>query len=102
MRPTIRSLFEPHYKQNLYANPKRTAKFSIRPTYKIEQSRYLFKKNLIPSAPRKKATITGESPKTKGCHAVPTDGDLYRPTATRSVFDENDDKGNPHPFESAR
>ena len=26
MRPTIWSLFEPHYKQNLYANPKRTAK----------------------------------------------------------------------------
>ena len=29
MRPTIRSLFEPHYKQNLYANPKRTAKSSF-------------------------------------------------------------------------
>jgi hypothetical protein len=27
MRPTIGSLLEPHYKQNLYANPKRTAKF---------------------------------------------------------------------------
>jgi hypothetical protein len=26
MRPTICSLFEPHYKQNLYTNPKRTAK----------------------------------------------------------------------------
>jgi hypothetical protein len=26
MRPTICSLFEPHYKQNPYANPKRTAK----------------------------------------------------------------------------
>ena len=28
MRPTICSLFEPHYKQNLYTNPKRTAKSS--------------------------------------------------------------------------
>jgi len=28
MRPTIYSLFEPHYKQNLYTNPKRTAKSS--------------------------------------------------------------------------
>ena len=26
MRPTICSLFEPHHKQNLYTNPKRTAK----------------------------------------------------------------------------
>ena len=26
MRPTIHSLLEPHYKQNHYANPKRTAK----------------------------------------------------------------------------
>jgi hypothetical protein len=31
MRPTIRSLFEPHYKQSLYANPKRTAKFLLAP-----------------------------------------------------------------------
>jgi len=30
MRPTICSLFEPHYKQNLYTNPKRTAKIFIR------------------------------------------------------------------------
>jgi hypothetical protein len=29
MRPTICSLFEPHYEQNLYANPKRTAKSSF-------------------------------------------------------------------------
>jgi hypothetical protein len=29
MRPTICSLFEPHYKQNLYTNPKRTAKSFI-------------------------------------------------------------------------
>jgi hypothetical protein len=29
MRPTICSLFEPHDKQNLYTNPKRTAKSSI-------------------------------------------------------------------------
>src|SRR5947209_20299294 len=29
MRPTICSLFEPHYKQNLYTNPKRTAKSSL-------------------------------------------------------------------------
>ena len=28
MRPTICSLSEPHYKQNLYTNPKRTAKSS--------------------------------------------------------------------------
>ena len=33
MRPTIWSLFEPHYKQNLYANPKRTAKSSSRYLY---------------------------------------------------------------------
>jgi hypothetical protein len=26
VRPTICSLFEPHHKQNLYTNPKRTAK----------------------------------------------------------------------------
>ena len=30
MRPTICSLFEPHYKQNLYTNPKRTAKSFVR------------------------------------------------------------------------
>ena len=29
MRPTTWSLFEPHYKQNLYTNPKRTAKSSL-------------------------------------------------------------------------
>jgi hypothetical protein len=29
MRPTICSLFEPHHKQNLYTNPKRTAKSLI-------------------------------------------------------------------------
>jgi hypothetical protein len=29
MRPTICSLFEPHHKQNLYTNPKRTAKPSL-------------------------------------------------------------------------
>jgi hypothetical protein len=27
MRPTWRALFAPHCEQNLYANPKRTAKF---------------------------------------------------------------------------
>jgi hypothetical protein len=31
MRPTICSLFEPHYKQNLYTNPKRTAKSFFAP-----------------------------------------------------------------------
>jgi hypothetical protein len=31
MRPTICSLLEPHYKQNPYANPKRTAKSSKSP-----------------------------------------------------------------------
>ena len=36
MRPTIRSLFEPHYKQNLYANPKRTAKSLLALHYMIQ------------------------------------------------------------------
>src|SRR5260370_11328765 len=33
MRPTICSLFARHHKQNLYTNPKRTAKSSTRYTY---------------------------------------------------------------------
>ena len=34
MRPTICSLFEPHHKQNLYTNPKRTAK-SVSPNHRL-------------------------------------------------------------------
>jgi hypothetical protein len=44
MRPTICSLFEPHYKQNLYTNPKRTAKSQINNTLFDNLQRLLFKK----------------------------------------------------------
>jgi hypothetical protein len=38
------SLFEPHYKQNLYTNPKRTAKSPINNTLLDSLERRLFKK----------------------------------------------------------
>ncbi len=41
-RSTWRSLFEPRCEQNLYANPKRTAKFFV-PTNEILQRGVLFK-----------------------------------------------------------
>src|SRR3954451_5481464 len=44
MRPTICSLFEPHHKQNLYTNPKRTAKsLIIRPDIMVLQKGDSFK-----------------------------------------------------------
>jgi len=44
MRPTICSLPEPHYKQNLYTNPKRTAKSSklFSPATMIDSTRTCF------------------------------------------------------------
>ena len=44
MRPTICSLPEPHYKQNLYTNPKRTAKSSklFSPAIMIDSTRTCF------------------------------------------------------------
>src|SRR5260370_36333729 len=43
MRPTICSLFEPHHKQTLYANPKRTAKsFSLTNRYHTSNIRSNF------------------------------------------------------------
>jgi len=43
VRSTWRALFAPHCEQNLYANPKRTAKF-ISPLPQIRQHPHLFKK----------------------------------------------------------
>ena len=50
MRPTICSLFEPHYKQNLYTNPKRTAKFAWHSTY-LDSKAVLLVQNKFSSIP---------------------------------------------------
>lgn len=71
MRPTICSLFEPHYKQNLYTNPKRTAKSYALRTLIDKQQRYLFKELVL----FKDAGEPGEP--------APT---LAAPTATTLLF----------------
>jgi hypothetical protein len=59
MRPTICSLFEPHHKQNLYTNPKRTAKsvspdtFIDAPLRRFVQKTFAFsKKFFVAEEPR--------------------------------------------------
>jgi hypothetical protein len=78
MRPTIWSLLEPHYKQNLYANPKRTAKSQSPSNHSTSQKAFLFKnlsntgrllKEQIPLTPQKQfapflAPVKGGFPET--------------------------------------
>src|SRR5258708_15997557 len=65
MRPTICSLFEPHHKQNLYTNPKRTAKSHLlRPKHnRYHRSascskKFCFSKNLSSFMPTTKMPHT--------------------------------------------
>src|SRR4029077_4435318 len=61
MRPTICSLFEPHYKQNLYANPKRTAKWFctayLRYNSSASRSKHFFFFKDFPAATRDSGTL---------------------------------------------